>query len=150
MKLSDNNIQNLLNTELSVFKHDFANMVSVINGYIAADDMNGLKKYFSSFQNDYEKLQNLDILNTNIINDAGIYNLISSKYKKATDLNINFQLDIFFDFSKLLIDTYEFSKILGILLDNAIEASKECQTKYIRLSVRESPKYKLYLLKIHF
>ena len=35
---------------------------------------------------------------------------------------------------------YEFARILGILLDNAIEASSECDEKIINLVFREDAK----------
>src|SRR5699024_123874 len=41
------------------------------------------------------------------------------------------------DLSKLNMKIYEFARILGILLDNAIEASLECEEKLINLTFRE-------------
>ena len=35
---------------------------------------------------------------------------------------------------------YEFARILGILLDNAIEASSECEEKIINLTFRNDSK----------
>jgi two-component system sensor histidine kinase AgrC len=32
---------------------------------------------------------------------------------------------------------YEFSRILGILLDNAIEAARECEEKMVRVEIRK-------------
>ena len=43
---------------------------------------------------------------------------------------------------------YEFSRILGILLDNAIEASKECEEKHINLIFRESRKQHVQIIII--
>lgn len=134
--------------ELRVFKHDFANMISVIRGYINNNDMEGLKKYFSTFEEDYENIQIIESLNSNNINDAGIYNLLVSKYQKATYLGITMKFDIFFNFKNLNISVYHISKILGILLDNAIEASKDCTSKEIKVSFRELPKQKVQLITI--
>ena len=41
---------------------------------------------------------------------------------------------------------YEFTKILGILLDNAIEAAKECQEKNINIIIRNDFKVKRQLV----
>lgn len=40
------------------------------------------------------------------------------------------------DLSTLNMKIYEFARILGILLDNAIEASKECNEKIINIAFR--------------
>ena len=39
----------------------------------------------------------------------------------------------FIDLTELKIKPYEFTRILGILLDNSIEAAQECDKKYINI-----------------
>lgn len=135
-----NNYITSLYDEIKGFKHDFYNIINCIGGYIQADDMSGLKEYFSQFQNDINKTINLQLLNPNTINNPAIYNLLTTKYEKAIGLNINVNLEIFFDFNSIYIPIYEFSKILGILLDNAIEAAKDSEEKIINIVFYESKK----------
>ena len=42
-------------------------------------------------------------------------------------------MEFFMDFTKLKVKTYELVRILGILLDNAIEATKTCNKKQINM-----------------
>lgn len=136
-ELESSNISNssitLLDDSVRGFKHDFDNIIATIGGYIAINDMNGLKKYFSSLQSDCQNTNNLALLNPNIINNPGIYNLLNSKYHKANDKNIKVTFDFFLDFNELNINMYELSRILGIFLDNAIEAANECEEKIINV-----------------
>lgn len=120
------------------FKHDFNNMIDLIGGYIDHNDMEGLKKYYNGLRKDCVRVNNSELLNPNIINNSGIYNLIVSKQAKATELKVNISLEVFFDFNHLHMPIYEFSKILGILLDNAIESASECEIKQVFLMFRES------------
>ena len=143
---SYNNSLSILYDNVRGFKHDFDNMVNIIGGYIQVNDMDGLKKYYSSLEKDCNKVRNVQMLNPNIINNPGIYNLIVSKYKKATDLNILINFEFFFDFNNLHMPIYEFSRILGILLDNAIEAAKECNEKQVNLVFRESRKQHVQII----
>ena len=143
---SYNNSLSILYDNVRGFKHDFDNMVNIIGGYIQVNDIDGLKKYYSSLEKDCSKVRNVQMLNPNIINNPGIYNLIVSKYKKATDLNILINFEFFFDFNNLHMPIYEFSKILGILLDNAIEAAKECNEKQINIVFRESRKQHVQII----
>ena len=46
-------------------------------------------------------------------------------------------IETFIDFNKLNMKVYEFTKVLGILLDNAIEAAKECNEKTINIIIRK-------------
>ena len=120
------------------FKHDFNNMIDLIGGYIDHNDMEGLKKYYNGLRKDCVRVNNSELLTPNIINNSGIYNLIISKQNKATKLKVKISLEVFFDFDNLHMPIYEFSRILGILLDNAIEAASECNTKQVNLMFRES------------
>lgn len=120
------------------FKHDFNNMIDLIGGYIDRNDMEGLKKYYNGLRKDCVRVNNSELLNPNIINNSGIYNLIVCKQIKATQLKVNISLEVFFDFNHLHMPIYEFSRILGILLDNAIEAASECEVKQVNLMFRES------------
>ena len=130
------------------FKHDFDNMVNTIGGYIVVDDMDGLKKYYSNLKKDTVRVKNIGLLNPNIINNPGIYNLLVAEYQKATDQNVIINFEFFFDFNNLHMPIYEFSRILGILLDNAIDAAKECDNKEINLVFRESTKNSVQIITI--
>lgn len=145
---SYNNSLTILYDNVKGFKHDFDNMVNIIGGYIQVNDIEGLKKYYESLEKDCARVNNVRMLNPNIINNPGIYNLIVSKYKKATDLEININFEFFFDFENLHMPIYEFSRILGILLDNAIEAAKDCEEKQINLIFRESRKQHFQIIII--
>ena len=48
-------------------------------------------------------------------------------------MNIN----VFFDLNTLSMKVYEFTRILGILLDNAIEAAVESSEKIINIEIRK-------------
>ncbi len=120
------------------FEHDFDNMMDVIGGYIKESDIKGLRKYYFELQSECTNIKNIQLLNPNTINNPGIYNLIVSEYQKAIDLDIKINFEFLFDFNTLRMPIYEFSRILGILLNNAIEAARESEDKEINLKFRDS------------
>ena len=121
------------------FKHDFDNIVSTLDGFIENNDMNGLKDYFEDVKKDCKITNNLAILNPRIINNPGIYSLLNNKYFKATNLGITFDFEYFIDLNKLEINLYELSRIIGILIDNAIEEAEKCTDKIVKVSfIREN------------
>lgn len=130
----------VLHDSVRSFKHDFDNMVTTIGGYIKTNDMKGLEKYYTELVDDSERVNNLYILNPEVVNNDGIYNLLTKKYHEADSRDIKVNITFLLDLNSLHMKIYEFARILGILLDNAIEASSECEDKIINLIFRNDRK----------
>lgn len=135
-----NNTLRILHDNVRGFKHDFDNIVTTIGGYVRTNDMEGLKKYYVQLEDDCQRVNNLYILNPEIVNNDGIYNLLTKKYHEAEEKDIKVNITFLLDLSTLHMKIYEFARILGILLDNAIEASSECEEKIINLTFRNDTK----------
>ena len=135
-----NNTLRFLHDNVRGFKHDFDNIVTTIGGYIRTNDMEGLKQYYLQLEDDCQRVNNLYILNPSVVNNDGIYNLIMKKYHEAEEKDIKVNITFLLDLSTLNMKIYEFARILGILLDNAIEASSECEEKIINLTFRNDSK----------
>ena len=69
----------------------------------------------------YDELTKM-ISDPEVINNPAIYSLLTSKYHDSEEKGIGFNVDVFMDLRTLNMKEYEFTRILGILLDNAIEA----------------------------
>lgn len=131
-----NKTLHILHDSVRGFKHDFDNIVTTIGGYIKTNDMKGLEKYYSQLEEDCEKVNNLYILNPDIINNPGIYNLLTTKYSEATEKGIKVNLTFLLDLKNLHMKIYEFARMLGILLDNAIDAASEADEKVLNIVFR--------------
>lgn len=129
----------VLHDNIRAFKHDFHNIVHALGGYIDTEDIEGLKKYYQQLLNDCQCTNNLTGLSPSTINNPAIYNVLASKYHKADELGIKINLEVFLDLNEIEnhMKIYEFARILGILFDNAIEATKECDKKIINLTIRK-------------
>lgn len=138
----------ILHDNIRAFKHDFNNIVQAIGGYITTNDMPGLKNYYSQLLDDCQRVNNLTTLSPEVINNPAIYSLLASKYHKADELGIKINLEIFLDLNTLNIKIYELTRIMGILLDNAIEATLECDEKVIHVIMRKDTAHHRQLLII--
>ena len=130
----------LLYDNIRGFKHDFNNIVQGIGGYISTNNMEGLKEYYSEVLEDCQRVNNLALLSPEVINNPAIYSLLTSKYHFATELGIKTTLEIFMDLSTINMKIYDLTRILGILIDNAIEAAKQCEEKEIIITFRKDYK----------
>ncbi len=129
------------------FKHDFGNIVQGIGGYINNNDMEGLKKYYSQLMEDCQRVNNLTTLSPKVINNPAIYNVMANKYHKADEKGIKINLEVFLDLNNLHMKIYEFTRILGILMDNAIEAACECENKIINVCFRKKGNMQLLIIE---
>lgn len=139
----------VLHDTVRSFKHDFDNIVNGIGGYVRNNDMEGLEKYYNDLLQDCRKTNNLYSLSPNVINQPAVYNILATKYYVADELNIQIGLDVFLDLNEIekYMKIYEFTRILGILLDNAIEAASECTDKKIDVTFRkEDNKHRLAII----
>ena len=138
----------ILHDHIRAFKHDFWNIVQGIGGYIGKNDMEGLKKYYAKLVEDCHQVNNLTALSPSVVNNPAVYNVLAHKYHKADELGIKINLDVFMDLNELNINSYELTRILGILMNNAIEASKECEDKTINVTFRKDNKRPMQLIII--
>ena len=118
------------NNEIKKFKHDFNNIILGLDGYINNDDFNKekLKKYLNStimtFNNNIE-LNDIVIAKLNSIKVSSLKSLITNKVLMAQNNNIDVNINTQGEITNFYTDEMQLSRILGILLDNAIEASLE-------------------------
>ena len=118
------------NNEIRKFKHDFNNIILGLDGYINNDDFNKekLKKYFNStimtFNNNIE-LNDIVIAKLNSVKVSSLKSLITNKVLVAQNNNIDADINIEGEITDFYTDEMQLSRVLGVLLDNAIEASLE-------------------------
>ncbi len=116
-------------------KHDYGNIIQALNGYVVTKQYNKLKEYIDSLIKEFCNVNNISAIDPNIFNDPAIYGVVGAKYFYAIENDITFDLDITSDIKNINFSKPELSRILGILLDNAIEATLKCNNKYIKLDI---------------
>ena len=132
-----NKTLSILHDNVRGFKHDFDNIVTTIGGYVQTNDMEGLRKYYVQLEDDCQKVNNLYVLNPELINNPGVYSLLTTKYYEAEEKEIKVNMSLLLDLNKLNMKIYDFTRVLGILLDNAIDASNDCKEKIINIIFRD-------------
>ena len=145
-----NKTLSLLHDNIRGFKHDFNNIVQAIGGYIAMNDLTGLNNYYEKLLADCKISNNLNLLNPESINNPSIYSLLTNKYFLATEKGITMNFSIFSNLSCINSNMYELSRILGILLDNAVEAAEETEEKLINIEIKSDDKKHIFIIKNSF
>ncbi|WP_142922714.1 quorum-sensing sensor histidine kinase AgrC, partial [Staphylococcus gallinarum] len=119
-----------INNEMRKFRHDYVNILSTMSEFIRENDMDGLKKYFNE-----EILPMQDSMQMNAIKINGIENLkvreikglLTTKILQAQEKNIRISIEVPEPIDKIDMPIVNLSRAIGIILDNAIEASEKIE-----------------------
>lgn len=132
-----------LYTELRCFKHDYINILSSLSAYMQERKYEEMQEYFE--KNIMVQGQNLvqedkmigKLLNLKIPEIKG---LVYTKILASLQCHLNIVLDLKEEVKEIEMNSSDLVRVLGVFLDNAIEAARETEKKelYIGfLSVEE-------------
>ncbi len=124
--------------ELRSFKHDYVNVLLTLSSFIDNDDMDGLNAYFkSTVLPTSEKLNHSKyyLHKLSKIKEPAIKGMLSAKFINAMNLGINLFVDIMDDIPEISMSVLDLTRILGIYIDNAVEAALETESKEIKFNV---------------
>ncbi|MDT1950017.1 GHKL domain-containing protein [Carnobacterium divergens] len=123
--------------EYRKFRHDYLNMYTGMVGYIETKDMAGLERYFT------EHIVTISqSITTNLIKLADLYRieipelkgLVATKLLLAQEKGMDISCEVPTPVTRINMDILDLCTAIGILLDNAIEATESIENGKIRLS----------------
>ena len=144
-----NKTLSLMYDSIRGFKHDFSNFVLALDGYVETENINGIRKMSKAILQDCATVNKMGILDPKVINNSAIYSIVTNKYYLAKEQNLIMNIEVLSKIDENRENNYEICRILGILLDNAIEAAKETEEKIInvRFIGNDSPKRSLVIVE---
>lgn len=127
------------------FKHDYNNMMLTMSCFIEDEDIEGIKDYFYTeiYPYSHDKfISSLRIDSLIRIKVSQVKSLIASKIALAqgVDPPINFEVEVSSNITNIDMDMIDLGRAIGIILDNAIEAARECKNSYIKVVLSKSPR----------
>lgn len=128
------NINNLFNT-IRAQRHDFLNHVQILDSYLKMNKISEAIDYMSDIIEETKEISEIIIINNPFLNA-----LLQAKMGIAQRNKINFSLDIQSSLTDTAIKPFDLVKILGNLINNAIEAVKDLESEYrlIKLAINKS------------
>jgi two-component system sensor histidine kinase AgrC len=122
------------------FKHDYGNSLRTLGGYIEVNDNEGAMNFLKSlsYVNDDEKV--LQYYELKYLKEPGLKGLIISKVSDMIkkDLDFTISIDQSNQLSDHSVDMLDLSRVIGIILDNAIEASELSESKKVFINILEN------------
>ncbi|WP_176761861.1 sensor histidine kinase [Pseudobutyrivibrio sp. YE44] len=124
--------------ELRSFKHDYTNVLLTLSGYIDNNDMDGLRKYYQDTilpTNEKINQDKYHLHKLSRIQEPAIKGMLSAKLINAMNMGLKIFVDIVDDIPSISMGVIDLTRILGIYIDNAVEAALETESKEIKFNV---------------
>uniref|UniRef100_UPI004055A1F5 sensor histidine kinase n=1 Tax=Acetatifactor sp. TaxID=1872090 RepID=UPI004055A1F5 len=124
--------------EFRVFRHDYKNILSTLSYYIEESNVAELQTYFQekilptgeSLSSDKFALSKLHLIQV-----PAVKSLLYTKLLSALNKEIALTLEIAAPLTEVCMDELDLSRILGILIDNSIEAALLTQEKLLTIAI---------------
>lgn len=135
---------------LRAFRHDYKNTLATLYGYVQLGDMESLERVFKEVLEESKTLTTLDKLNPNLIKSPSLYGLITSKYQRCEQNNVMMNIEIFAELENMEIRTFDLTRMLGIFLDNSIEAASASKVKKVNFVISEKENHIIFKISNTF
>lgn len=116
-------------------RHDFNNILQTYDGFITLGDVKGLKKYHEKVTNTTLMAEDELDLNRRISENPTLISLLIKKYEYSKLHDVAFRLTLLCSLDDFYIKDIDLCRVMGNLLDNAIEASSISKAKRVSLSI---------------
>ncbi len=123
--------------EMRKFRHDYINILATLSEYIRQEDMDGLSKYFDeniAHLHDDMKLNTIKINGLQNLHVREIKGLLTTKIIQSQEQNINISVEVTEQIDHINMNIVELSRCIGIIMDNAIEASEFVDAPTIQIA----------------
>jgi len=121
-----------INRELRVRRHDVINHLQVVYSLMQLGEGEEALRYLEKIQADFVTTR--AVLRTA---DPAVNALLSAKKLQGEQRGLAMEMEIAGDLSRLPMESWEFCRILGNLLDNAMDAASQADKGRVNLHLRE-------------
>lgn len=126
-----------INQDMRKFKHDYVNILSSLRTFIDDKNYEGLHTYFYDYileASHHEQLNQQAMMMLNNLKINSLKGLLTTKILQAQSHQLPFYIEIIEEVDELPVDPIVLNRIVGIVLDNAIEAARGVEKGEIRLA----------------
>ena len=116
-------------------RHGHENNLAALAGLVHARDLEGLDRWLAESAADHGRTAPIDEAAFHRIRSAALLGLLSAKATLAQEIDVAFEIDARTAVADLPIPVFTLCEILGILLDNALEAAAPSFSRRARFEV---------------
>lgn len=136
--LYQQSLQQLLLQDTRVFRHNIANMLYGLQGMLLRGDMDALHAYYRYMIESCQIINNDNVVALKRIPSMAISSLLLNKVQEANAERIPFYVTVEENVHWHGLSEVDMTVLLGILIDNALEAAREASAPYVSFEARSS------------
>lgn len=136
--------------EMRVLRHDYRNILATLQDYIDSTDCIELQQYFhKTLLPGFSALSGDGIIlgKLRLIEEPALKSLLCAKLSSALDRKLNLSLELTETVPQTALNTLDLCRILGILLDNAIEAAAEADSRRLHVAIISLDREVVFLVR---
>jgi len=118
-------------------KHDMNNILQVYNGYIQLDDMEALRRFHGSVLTTIKRNNTTMELLAALKERTVLYTLLDIKIQRASNLDVEISVNRGAYLIGITMNDLDLCRILGNLLDNAIDAAALSEKRHMEISCKK-------------
>lgn len=126
-----------INRDMQKFRHDYANILLTMQGYLDENNLEDLKEYFQQHILKVESntlFKNKVLANLDNLKITGLKGLIATKALQANEQGIDVSIEIPDKIDNIHMNIIDLTRMIGILIDNAIEANQSVDHKIMNIA----------------
>lgn len=128
----------MLYKDIRAFKHDYVNILASIMGYVENADIEGLEKHFKEFVVPYSKQligENESLGALTNIKVTPLKGILTTKIVEIYKHKLTHSIEVVDPIERIDMDIIDLCRMVGILLDNAIEAAHDSVDKVVDVAI---------------
>ncbi len=133
--LSQRETQDVLLHETRFFRHNIANLLYGLQGTILSRDFDAIDKYYRRMVDICAMINNENVIALRRIPCLPVGTLLLNKIKQANDENVPFYISTDEKLQWRGLRNEDMCQVIGVLIDNALEATRECHAPYMSLEL---------------
>lgn len=127
--------------ETRIFRHDYVNIMLTMKEYIEDEEWEKLKLYFETKIEPFYKKQDFSLTQVKKLSNLEIPELKGLFFGKCLQMlyrGVDLTLDIPSKIRKIEMDLLDLCRVIGIFLDNAVEAAEITESKKVNVNFEYS------------
>ena len=134
--LHQQSLQELLLKDTRVFRHNISNMLYGMQGTLLSGDVEAIRSYYHSMVEACQLINNENVVALKRMPSQAVSSLLLNKTQQANAANIPFFVTVAEGISWHGLRDEDMTRILGVLVDNAIEAAAESAAPYVSVEAQ--------------
>lgn len=129
--LHQQSLQSLLLQDIRIFRHNISNMLYGMEGTLLSGDVSSIEAYYHQMIAECQLINNENVVAMKRVPNLAVSSLLLNKLREANEQKIPFFITVKEDIDWHGLRDSDMTQVLGILIDNALEAAGTSSAPYV-------------------